>query len=54
MLELEVECTDELNEGWVALLRRIALSSLLQRARTCISSMHVAGRPERSLHTLKV
>lgn len=51
MLELEVEWTDELNEGRVALLRRIALSSLLQRAKT--SSMQVAG-PERSLHIRNV
>lgn len=46
VLELEVERTDELNEGRVALLMRIALSSLLQRPKT--SSMQVA-RPERSL-----
>ena len=50
MLELEAECTDELSEDRVALLRRIALSSLLQRAK--ISSMQVAGRPETSLHVI--
>lgn len=51
VLELEVERTDELNEGRVALLMRIALSSLLQRPKT--SSMQVA-RPERSLHIRRV
>ena len=52
MLELEAECADELDEDRVALLRRIALSSLLHRAK--MSSMQVAGPPESSLHKLIV
>ena len=51
MLESELECTDELDECRVSLLRRIALSSLLQRAK--ILSMQDAVPPKKVLYMLR-